>query len=136
MGYSQTLAISPAFVASDTIIAANDTVDNFVNPAPFQKIKEIKIVSEIYPHSTFRFKFDLNVPLGIAHGQIYRNGIAVGIDHATPGFGWTTFSEDLIFTNLKLLDTFELWVYCSNANGQCRNFRVHGNQTILYNTLE
>ena len=71
-------------------------------------------------------KFDLKTAGGgaTAHGRIYKNGVAVGIDQTDATGAYQTFSQTL--AGFVAGDTIELWAYTTNALdlAYVRNFRV------------
>jgi hypothetical protein len=139
MPYVTRLKILNAYTPSDAVLTSNDAV-KILTTTVYQKAKEMKIISNVYPDSRFRFKFDLAVSGAggpIAYGRIYKNGVAIGTEWGEGASVWTTMTEDINIGNWQVDDTIELWLKTDVAgrNADCRNFRLCGIGSPLVNTV-
>lgn len=92
-----------------------------------KKVREIKISRT----GTVRVKFDIEAPLEtkITYGQIYKNGVAVGILRTVSLVAFTTFTED--FT-VNANDLIQLYVGGSQSfMGIYRYLRIYAEQTPM-----
>ncbi len=80
------------YVAGDVVLVPANT-ERMVSVAVMTKKKEIQMLRG----GELRLKFDLksNSVQGLAYGQVYRNGIAVGALRSTASINYVTFSEDI-----------------------------------------
>ncbi|MEA3324405.1 MAG: hypothetical protein U9Q37_04615 [Euryarchaeota archaeon] len=116
--------------ASDTIRDSDDTEET-IDWTTYTKIKEL-VVAGFIKSGTLRIKFDMMAtaqPGDTSYGQIYRNGVAVGIERSVTGSSYSTFSEDI--AGWSGHDTIELWVKYVLYKGTVINFRVYCDQTII-----
>ena len=112
-----------AAVASDNLKTSMDTerTNNYVS---FTTLKRMVIPKRYAKNSTFRVKFDLKSghDAVTAHGQIWKNGGALGTDQSVLGQVYAEKSEDLVFDGG---DLFELKTKVSSDNVYVRNLRVY-----------
>ncbi len=118
-------------VASDNLEQSADTEQTSTS-TPFEKKKEIKVRFS----GTIRIKFDLKSNSGPpfpANGQIYVNGIAVGIDQLTRSSTFVTFSEDI--SGIHTDDLVQLFVHADPGKTMTtRNFRFHFDKATVDDT--
>jgi len=131
------------YIPSDTIII-NNTPQKMGPTGPggaYEKVKEIKIESNIGPTSLFRFKFNLyhGGTHGEVFGKIYRNGVPIGTERtnneSSPGI---QYSEDIATTNWVVGDTIELWTKCTGIAGvraYVAEFQICGVGSEFKNTM-
>jgi len=111
--------IGGEYSAGDTYAGGANT-DNNTFSVTYVKKKEIQTGLR----GTFRIKFDIstNNADGAAYGQIYKNGVAVGIERSTVSVNYVTFSQDLYFLPTDLI---QLYVHATSPRGcYYRNFQV------------
>ena len=137
MGYGDRINITTkSFILSDVLIGSNDTSASTASAA-FNLLKTFTIVHDVYPITSLRIKHSLQRTGGggVSHSRIYRNGVAIGIDHSEAG-GPTEYTEDFNFTNLKVHDTISIYAYnTGGGNAVITNFRIYGTETIFVPTL-
>ena len=127
MGYSRTLDLSSAYSLSDVLLVSNDDEKNILNTGTFALAKEIVLIQDVYPISSLRVKHD-GRDIGGKHlyTQVFYNGVAVGAIHDSVA-GYTTYTDDLAFTNLMIGDRIQLYAYVdSGVLGFLQNFRIYG----------
>jgi hypothetical protein len=124
--------------ASDTLQQSADTEQDGAGITSFTLVKEI----QVYLSGNYRIKFDLkrgtdDIGPPVAHGRIYKNGVALGTDQTNSTNTYQTFSEDLDF---DADDKIQLYYYSSDggsANRQAitRNFRLYGTITSTADSI-
>ena len=139
MGYIPRPPFLNAYTPSDTILVSNDAQKSTFSTS-WVKLKEIKLVQPTYGEGRFRFYFELKEVAAIspgAYAQIYKNGVAVGIERVNGTAVWIGFTEDIDLGDWKVGDTVELWVKTySYLNGAyVQNFRIEGAGSPFINTL-
>jgi hypothetical protein len=131
MGYTYIPQVQEGYVLSDILMGQSDGQTNVASDV-YKLGKSILRLAEIYPKSQLRIKFDMFVTGSTGYGKIYFNGSPIGTERSTNLLTWTTYSEDISFTNIKALDTIELWGYNTGYIGfgnvvGFRNFRIYAN---------
>lgn len=96
-------------------VVVNDIVsagDSFTAAAAFTLVKRVRI-DEISP-GQMDISFDLQASAGTAHGRIYINGVAVGLDQTqiAPAVGTKT---ETIIQDLAAGDNIEIYAYCTGG---------------------
>jgi hypothetical protein len=140
---AQTLA--GVYALSDTVIQANDAQVSTTSIS-YVKVKEIKIASVVTGNVgcqgsgtsfALRIKFDLKTSntAGLAKGQVYRNGVAVGTERSTNSTSYVTFSED-ITQPWTQNDLIQLYIKTNDSayTTYAQNFRVCG--TYVSNPIQ
>jgi hypothetical protein len=109
-------------IASDTLRYSADTPRTATDATDYVKLKEI----QTFVSGTIRVAFDIkndSYPKGGARGQIYKNGVAVGIERSGSQ-AYSTHTEDLIFETGNLIQ-----LYAKSTSGSTsvtvRNFRIY-----------
>jgi len=110
------------FVASDTLISSADTQQSVPWTAVYTKEKEIK--AWYYPKWwTIKVKFDIfGATWAATYGRVYKNWVAFWTEQVGSVWTWTTFSEDLAFTEWDLI---QLYGKCNVSWWLLRNFRLY-----------
>lgn len=93
----------------------NDVVsagDSLTAAAAFTLVKRVRI-NEVTP-GEMDISFDLQASAGTAHGRIYVNGVAVGLDQtqAAPAVGTKT---EAIIRDFAAGDNVEIYAYCTGG---------------------
>jgi hypothetical protein len=114
------------YILSDAVLQNAPTLRQS-NTTTWTKRKEIKLTEPVTEDTEFRVKFDLVTVGGgtVAHGQVYKNGVAIGIER-TVASGTTTFSED--FDTFVWGDLIQGYMKRSGTNGNVgmSNFKLCG----------
>jgi len=112
-----------AQTAGDYCLSSNDT-ERTTTSTGYVKLKETKIAKS----GTYRIKFEIKISGTTspnAYGQIYRNGVAVGIERNTASTTYIPYSEDISGWSAGDL----IQIYAKNTSAFTtfiRNFRIHG----------
>ena len=117
----------PDAIVGDLLEASADTEYN-ASPTTYTKKKEIRLGRA----GAYRIKFDLNSGTAgeIAYGQIYKNGVAVGLEQSNDTTTYVTKSEDI--GNWEAGDLCQLYVRRTSTAyiNYWRNFRVYTDNLI------
>jgi hypothetical protein len=109
-------------IAGDILIVSSDE-ETSTDSTTYIKAKEIKIRSG----GELRITFDLRTSYSLREvkGQIYRNGIAVGIERSKQMNTFSTYSEDI--SGWAKDDLLQLYIkrVGTGASAICQNFRVY-----------
>lgn len=106
-------------VASDNLQHSNDTEREQTSTTPV-KAKEIELTSV---RQAMRVKFSIQKD---GHkGQVYKNGIAIGVEHTGTG-SWQTFSQDFDVAAVAgdLIQIY-IWKPSNGVASNARNFRLY-----------
>jgi hypothetical protein len=97
----------------------------------YAKVKEIRIASG----GTITISFDLKSSFAgvVAHGLIYKNGVAHGTDRTNDTTTYQTFSQDLIFNQDDLVQLY--MKQDSTGSAWCRNFKLKANKVHLHTVV-
>ena len=112
------------------LIIYADTERNTASTS-FAKQKEIRIASA----GTIRVSFDLKSSFAgvVAHGLIYKNGVAHGTDRTNSTTTYQTFTEDLAFNQDDLVQLY--LKQDSTGQAYCRNFRLKADKVHLHTVV-
>lgn len=140
MGYSTAGTYARTYYPSDDIIVSSDSSQSQNAAVPtWAKLKQITIGADIGFYSYLRYKFHLSSGVGgtVVHGQIYRNGVAVGTDQSTALVLGIDTTEDINTTGWMIGDTIELWAESGAAwcAATVTNFRLCGVSSEFVNTI-
>lgn len=104
-----TQGVDRAYTPGNYQVAATEKSSSAVS---YEKVDEWTLARA---HGGFRFRFLLgcNISGPTAYARIYRNGVAVGVEHSSDS-GNQVFTEDIGGWNHG--DTIELWMYLLGAN--------------------
>jgi hypothetical protein len=119
-----TVFIIPIASTSTNLKASADT-EQTTSGTTYTKIKEI----QVRLCGTMRVAFDLKRSGGTtAYGQIYINGVAVGVERSNSSDVYVTYTEDI--PNIQTSDLIQLY-YKNNsgASTEIRNFRIYWDVT-------
>lgn len=135
MGYGITYAIGRSYIATDDVLCDYGADDQTASTS-WVLLQSIRMISEVYPTSSFRFVFQMGNDSAVAKAsaQIFKNGVAVGTlrEDNTHSPGYNTFTEDITFTDLKSSDVFELWGKAPAADlCRVRDFTIKGAETAF-----
>lgn len=137
MGYSLDSTARQLCYSTTNVLHSNIAATSTTNAA-YTKLKEIMLTYPIAAHGSIRAAFDMDcVAFAEARGKIYRNGVAVGVEHGPMGGGFVTYTDDLVFTDLKQGDKIQL--YAKNDGGHTtdiRNFIIYAVLSPMLSTLE
>jgi len=131
MGYVQLLNLAETYILTDDYLARNDT-QRTTTSTTYVKLKETRIIFEVWPTSSLRIKFTLRCNDGHwVYGRIYYNGQPIGTERSTDLVAPTEFSEDFTFNDLKSNDTLEVWgrSLAGTTTTYVTNFRIFGQGT-------
>lgn len=100
-----------SFGAGNNLIAAADTERNTTSRS-YVKVKEI----EVHVPGTLRFTFDMKSNgAGAGLAQVYRNGVAVGVEKSEGGTSYQFYSDDI--SGWSSGDLAQLYIKTSNNSG-------------------
>ena len=120
------------FAASDDLLASVDTEGyTYAYSTP---ISSGKYKTAARAQGVLRVKFDIKSEgEPTIHGQIYKNGTAIGTDRSTTSSSYVTYSEDI--SGIKVGDVIQLYVWCTTgwANVWHQNFRIYGTPSLSAN---
>lgn len=140
MPYVRRNIVARVIAIGDDLLASNDADKNVGLTTTYWKVKEFTIVADAYPVARMRIKFTLNDNGGSGvYGKIYRNGVAIGTERTIATAVDTEFTEDFNFSDLRIMDTIELWgknASVVGSSGFVKNFRLCGVEAIFNNTVE
>lgn len=115
--------IGPRVEPSSVILAAADT-ERSTTSTTLVKLKEIKVLADGLYRVSHEVRSGIDGYYTVS--QIYKNGVAYGIQHKPSSVNYTPYSEDLAFNKNDLV---QLYVTTQTASSPAyiRNFRVTGN---------
>lgn len=94
--------------ASDNIKNSNDTEKTTAAQTP-EKRKEIKINKDYEGGLRVKWQMKVNYPGGTVYGQVYKNGVAQGVEQYTTNTNYVSFSEDLA-GGLAVNDLIQIYI--------------------------
>jgi len=109
--YISQIPFAYTYSTSESLVHSNDT-ERGTNSVSFVKLKESKLQDNF---NVLRIKFTLRNSAGttVVHGQIYKNGVAIGTNQTNNSPVGVEFSQD--FSNLSKNDLIQVYAYTTNA---------------------
>lgn len=113
------------YSAGTDLIASADT-ERSDGSGSYTKVKEIRMGARNLGTVTVKFDLKTSNPVDPANGRIYKNGVAVGTERTNTDGVYTTFTENITFTNGDLIQLY-LNKPSTTGNSTARNFRIYAN---------
>ncbi|WP_353853163.1 hypothetical protein [Dehalobacter restrictus] len=129
MGVTFISGVAPiVFIAGEHLFASNDAVKMLSNDNAPMRAKEITVGTSKKVQAV-RTSFDLRQYNGqdggySVYGQIYKNGVAVGMMRSQTSTLYITYTEDIPCQSGDLIQIY-LWRTVNGNWAECRNFRLY-----------
>lgn len=129
MGYSKTIE-DKCFNISDEIVAAAD-VEEQGGLGVWVTNKSFEIVTAIHPKGFLRFYWEIDNPTGLIESKLFRNSTELSSHDVDSSAGWTPYTHDQQFTDLKIGDVFYFKTNTHTVDGYIRYCRILGYESCI-----